>query len=254
MIRRINHTGRKRIGREQVRITLDEKQKPPRFWAKLSLDSHKFNSDANVVIEAYRGSGGLWMQFDWGRVGSLRNPSTQILDGLESVDGLLFRLRVIARHEPHKILGEADRIPFLLVGESNSPTKWLINTVSAELGDVIWDVDFDADPPQLRINRKLGNWRAVAQDPGFRSLVYPALFREILSRILIIDEWSGDTDDDDWRAKWIKFGRVLAPNYSDDFEDENEKKEFIDTAVGALAARVHALDVFKKHLNPEDGQ
>jgi hypothetical protein len=253
MIRRINHTGRKRINRDQVRITVDEKQNPPRFWANLSLDGHKFNSDAGVVIEAYRGSGGLWIQFDWGRIGSLRNPPTQTLEGLDSVDGLLFRLRVIAKHEPHKILGEADRIPFLLVGEGATPKEPLIKTVPAELGDLVWDVDFDADPPQLRINRKLGNWSAVAKDPGFRALVYPALFREILSRILVVDDWSGDAGDDDWRAKWIRFGRTMAPSYPDEFADVSEKREFIDAAVGALATRVQALDVFRRHLNPEEG-
>lgn len=252
MIRRINHTGRKRILREHVSITVDDRRKPATFTAGLTLDSLKFNADARVVIEAYRGSGGLWMSFDWGRVTAMQKPPTATLTDFDSVDGLLFRVRVIAVHEPHKILGEADKLPFVLVGELPNPKLPLIKTRSADLGELVWDLDFDAEPPELRINQALGNWRVVAHDKAFRSLVYPALLRELLVRVLIIEGWSGDADDDDWKAKWIKFGCKLAPGYSEPFADRSEKYEFIESAVQALACEVHSREMFMQHLNPEE--
>lgn len=250
MIRRINHTGRRRILREHVSIVVDDRRKPATFTAQLALDSFKFNSDARVVVEAYRGSGGLWTGYDWGRVSALRKPATAMLDGFDSVEGLLFRVRVIAVHEPHKILGEADKIPFVLAGEAPTKKQWLIKTRSADLEDLVWDVDFDAEPPELRVNSSLGNWQVVAHDKAFRALVYPAMLREILTRILFVEEWSGDADPGDWRAKWIKFGHKLAPGYSDSLDDENEKWEFIDVAANAIAREVHATEGFLEHLNP----
>jgi hypothetical protein len=250
MIRRINHTGRRRILRENVSIVVDDRRKPATFTAQLALDGFKFNSDARVVVEAYRGSGGLWTGYDWGRVSSLRKPPSATLDGFESVEGLLFRVRVIAVHEPHKILGEADKIPFAMVGEAPTKKIPLIKTRSADLGDLVWDVDFDVEPPELRVNKSLGNWQVVAHDKAFRALVYPAVLREVLVRILIVEEWSGDSDAGDWRAKWIKFGRKLAPGYGDPFSDENEMWEFIDAAVHAVAREVRAAESFLAHLNP----
>jgi hypothetical protein len=250
MIRRINHTGRRRILREHVSITVDDRNKPASFTAQLALDSFKFNTDARVIVEAYRGSGGLWKGYDWGRVSALRKPPTATLDGFDSVEGLLFRVRVIAVHEPHKILGEADKIPFVLSGEAPTKKQPLIKTVPADLGDLVWDVDFDTEPPVLRVNRTLGNWQVVAHDKAFRALVYPSMLREILVRILIIDKWSGDAEDGDWRAKWLKFGRKLAPGYGEPFADESDTWDFVDAAVHAIARDVCAAESFLAHLNP----
>lgn len=250
MIRRINHTGRRRILREHVSIVVDDRRKPATFTAQLTLDGFKFNSDARVVIEAYRGSGGLWIGYDWGRVSALRKPPTATLDGFDSVEGLLFRVRVIAVHEPHKILGEADKIPFMPAGETPTKKQPLIKTLPADLGDLVWDVDFDEETPVLRINRTLGNWQAVAYDKSFRALVYPAMLREILTKILIVENWSGDAGDDDWRAQWLKFGHKLVPGYAESIDDERGKWEFIDAAAHAVAREVRATECFLSHLNP----
>jgi len=236
--------------REHVSIVVDDRRKPATFTAQLALDGLKFNTDARVIVEAYRGSGGLWTSFDWGRVSSLRKPPTAALDGFDSVEGLLFRVRVIAVHEPHKILGEADKIPFVLTGEEPTKKQPLIKTVPADLGDLVWDIDFDVEPPVLRVNKALGNWQVVAYDKAFRTLVYPAVLREILTRILIIENWSDDADADDWRAKWIAFGRKMAPGYGESVEGESGKWEFIDVAAQAIAREIRATECFLLHLNP----
>lgn len=252
MIRRINYTGRKRILREQVRITVDGTRKPATFTAELSLQSHKFNSDASVIIEAYRGRAGLWMAFDWGRIAAMRKPATGILSDFDSVDGVLFRIRVVAVHEPHKILGEADQLPFTAIGEAPDPKIPLIKTRAEELGDLVWALDFDSDSPELLVNQALGNWKAVTEDKAFRALVYPAMLREILVRFLVAEDWSADSDSDDWRAKWLKFARKLAPGYDEAFDDNQEKFDFIDSAVSALATNMRAREAFLEHFNPSE--
>ncbi|MEY2878027.1 MAG: hypothetical protein RLZZ15_407, partial [Verrucomicrobiota bacterium] len=66
MIRQINHTGRKRISRDAVRISLREADGRLAFDASLKLGEYSLPPDAHVWVEAYRQAS--WMQFPWGRV------------------------------------------------------------------------------------------------------------------------------------------------------------------------------------------
>ena len=251
MIRRINHTGRKRISHEHVRIVADSRTKPPSFTADIVLASYKFPADARVVVEAYRSGGSLWSQFDWGRIAAVRKPPTGTLQNFDTMDGVLFRVRVIAVADPNKILGEADRVAFIPADADQGHRRSLIETVAADIGEVVWDVDFDADPPQLRINNALENWKVVAHDPAFRSLVYPALLREILVRVLFIEDWSDDSDEGDWQTRWLRFARTLAPGFPEVLDSEEDKAEFIDSACQSVAANLRAKDIFARYLNPD---
>src|SRR6185312_5686723 len=108
MNRQINHTGRKRIPRDAVKITLREEN------GRLTFDAtRKFSDglppDAHVWLEAYRQAS--WTQFSWGRVSEPSLPSNRWLDEFDGEEGLLFRVRVTAAGESHRILAEADRIP-----------------------------------------------------------------------------------------------------------------------------------------------
>jgi hypothetical protein len=251
MIRRINHTGRKRIGRSQVRVEVDDRTQPATFAAHLALDPKNYPGDAKVVVEAYRGSGGHWSAYDWGRVAALRKPATATLAGFETVDGLLFRVRVVSTREPHKIVAEADQLPFVRIGEEPTTHKWLIDVKSADLGDLVWEVDLDAEPPLLLINKALGNWKAVTHDRTFRALVLPEVFRSILVELLLVQQWSEDAESEDWRARWLRFSRKLAPGFSEPLVEE-ERREFIEAAVAALARQLRAREEFARHLLPED--
>lgn len=253
MIRRINHTGRRRIPREKVRIVVDDRQTPPKFTLSLDIADLKFNSDALIVVEAYRGSGGVWMSYDWGKVGAPKNPSVGTLQQAESVDGLLFRVRVVATHEPHKILGEADKVPFVRIGEAPDKRMPLIEVVSAQLGDLVWEID-RSEPPVLMINESLGNWHAAAKHRSFSSLVYPAVLQEMLTRLLLgKNPWTSDGDEDDWRCLWIRFAKSLVPEFADLDEDseEDERIEFISSAVRVLATRIKAADGYRTILDKE---
>ena len=77
-----------------------------------------------------------------------------------------------------------------------------------DIGDQIWKVQFDDDGPILYLNNKLAIPNArelVSKDPVFQSLVFPAIVKEILVRILV-NEFDYDLDNyDDWRSKWLLF-------------------------------------------------
>ena len=88
MIRQIDHTGRKRISRDAVRIALRDEKGRLTFDATRKLGEYALPPDAHVWLEAYRQAS--WMQFSWGRVSEPALPADRWLDDFDSGDGVLF--------------------------------------------------------------------------------------------------------------------------------------------------------------------
>ena len=110
MIRRLNYTGRVRIVREDVHVTvIERKGKLPFFKAELDLAGYGLPGDAKVYVEAYRQT--FWMRFDFGSVGRLAAPEHPELSDFDSLEGILFRVRVTSSDGASgKLLAEADQI------------------------------------------------------------------------------------------------------------------------------------------------
>ncbi len=106
MKRTFNYTGRRKIGRKDVSITLRQEISGWIFDAELQLADHHFPRNAEVWLEAHRQN--LWMQWPWGTVSALRVPTDRRLSEFDVPDGVLFRVRVVQPpgQEHHKLLGE----------------------------------------------------------------------------------------------------------------------------------------------------
>ena len=117
MKRTFNYTGRRKIGRKDVSIKLRQEQSVWVFDADLRLGEHQFPRNAEVWMEAHRQN--LWMQWAWGTVSAPRVPADRRLTEFDVPDGVLFRVRVVQPPGPehHKLVGEADAIPFVKAGE-----------------------------------------------------------------------------------------------------------------------------------------
>ena len=79
----------------------------------------------------------------------------------------------------------------------------------------------------------------------FQSLVYPAALREILNRIVRIEEHTDTEDPDDWRSRWLRFAADLpgvgeAPAQ----EDLDRWDDWIEIAVAAFARRFQTMQQF----------
>ena len=73
MKRRVNFTGRKRIPRRDVSVSLMERDGPRSFDATLRLDGSGLPKDAMVYVEAYHKTD--YMRYPFGTVGSpQKNP------------------------------------------------------------------------------------------------------------------------------------------------------------------------------------
>ena len=116
------------------------------------------------------------MQWSWGTISAPRVPPDRRLTEFDVPDGVLFRVRVVQPPglEHHKLVGEADGIPFVKAGEADDRRRPLLEPVPDELDQQLWKLDFESDPPRLLVNKAAQpSWRELARSPAFIALVYP---------------------------------------------------------------------------------
>lgn len=243
-ISRLNYTGRKRISRKNARVKVNQRDdEVPTFDVELSLQEYRLPDNALVFVEAYQQT--RWMRFPFGKAGSIVPPSDLRLTEFESTEGILFRVRVTSAADPEgKILAEADAIPVRASDDLDEDRLPLLPVQPAELDQLIWKVDF-THQPVLLINKSAGDWRGLAVSPMFLSLVCPAALREILTRILFQEDYPDLEDREDWKTRWLLFGKSL-PGIGE-IPEEAEKDRFedwIESVVEAFARQKSLLDKF----------
>jgi hypothetical protein len=200
IIRSINYTGRKKIPRDCIDINL---KKDGSFNAGINIENLKLSENAAVSMEAYDRFS--LMHFDLGTVGNLKSIQNQNLDNIQRKDGIRFRIKITDIGTEHgKILAYYDNLH--TVEKEN--LECIIRVRSDDLAEQIWNVEFDDDGPLLNINNKLdtiGIRELVRKDPLFQSLVFPAILKEVLVKILIIEKDYDLENHEDWKSRWIHF-------------------------------------------------
>ena len=247
MLRRFNYTGRKKIRRSAVQLSLiPQGSDPPAFDARIDLDGLNLPDAARVYVEAYHRA--TYMRFDFGTVGDIRPPDDRRLTDIDAGASALFRVKVIDESGEHgQILAEADGLSPLDGEQTNANRDPLLPVMTEDLGDAIWKLDFDDDRPVLVLNKRIEDIHLIARgDHQFFALVYPAVVHRILLQILQFDGYfDPDGDADDWRCQWLQFvcrlpGVEPPPKPETDEADERTRErqmEWIDRATGAFCER-----------------
>jgi hypothetical protein len=248
MIRKFNYTDRTRIERKDVEINLQNEDERLFFTVNLNnLPSYGFPPQSLIFIEAYRQTN--WMRFSFGKISSPNPIGDFCLNDFDSAEGILFRIKIIENDKSHKIIGSADAIPFVKpISKLETRESLLPVQPSNELGELIYMLDFREGNPKLLINKYAGDYNVIARSSSFISLVYPEVFRHILTNILINQ---GDFADDtqEWQKKWVSFAKChrgvgeLNDNY-----DEDEKNEWINSVIKVFAKNIKCLALFEEHL------
>ncbi len=238
MIRRYNYTGRKKLNRADAQVLIDNG--PLRFQAALKLGEYGLPADAKVFVEAYRQTN--WMRFDFGTVAATKTPNDRQLTEFDTQEGILFRVKVTAATTPEgRLLAEADQIsPIHQAGEEARDP--LLAIKPEDLGEEVFRVDYEDGPPILKVNNRFGDWRALVRHPAFACFALPQVLREILTRVLWVEEYYDTEDESDWQARWLRFASLI-PGSSEPPESKDEKDRFdywINDAVAAFA-RMHGM-------------
>jgi hypothetical protein len=240
MIRRFNYTERIRILRKDVSIKLREENGKLFFVADLSaLAEYDLPPESHVFVEAYRQTN--WMRFGFGQVGAITPDKHRDLSQFETPEGILFRVKVTPVGDIHTLLAEADRIPLAHPELKEGERTPLLPVKPQKLGEEIFRLDFSDDRPLLLINSDAGNYVTIGRSPEFMSLVYPNVFREILIRILLVDEHDDAANPEDWRSQWIKFAS-FQPGLGElpEADDVDGRNDWIEKAVSAFAKQLQA--------------
>lgn len=261
MPRRFNYTDRQRILHEHVTIRIVQDEAGLSFDADLDLSGYRFEKlspKPRIFIEAYRGGTASWKRFDFGVVGEMSKPPDRSLAEFRTPEGILFRVRVTAADPAGagRLVGEASTVRPRLPGEEDLPVQPLIQHLpSDDIGDEIWRVDFSGEMPLLKVNSRLP--MGVDQfltDPRNRAVFAPAIMRQVLTRILLIEADPGDEEnEDDWRQRWLRFGARMTGTDAPEVDHKDgriEIEEWIDQGVEGFARRVGLKSLGEAGDNP----
>ena len=253
-IKRINHTGRARIRREDVEIQIEERgPRKSGFSAKIKLTDYSLPGDANVYVEAYAPS--VCQRFSFGQIGNFQAPKDLTLSEFDSTDNVKFRVKVVSSAGGNKhILAEADQLSSNNKEDGGGTRPLLPVDRSNVLGSEVFRLQGlnESDSPVLLINADLGDWKSISTNPMFVALAFPSIIRQVLYSIIMRDKHTDIDDTEDWRSLWLRFARAF-PGVPDSPDPENDQatEDWIELAVESFAQHHNLLSLFRSSWQGE---
>jgi hypothetical protein len=248
MLRKLNFTERTRIPRSGFMVALRrEADGTLAFDASLTLGDNAFPGDARVYVEAYHRTS--YMRFDFGTVDAIAAPAERRLTEIDSTS-VRFRIRIVDA-ATRRILAVADdvRVSERAPGDAERAPLLPVQ-FSSTLDQQPWRVAFEADTPVLELNNRIeGIEKLATSDRTFFALVYPAAVREILTRILLVEQQSEVDDEESWMSHWLRWAAQFTTAPPPVVEDDDAPR-WIDEVVGAFCSRHRVVD----RLRAEEGE
>ena len=211
---RFNYTGRKKIMRESVSVTLNE-QSNGKVAPDININLAKYDlpSGAPVFLEFY--SSGFLRRDQYGTCEDpVRRLPSQFSSTTQTSE-LKVRLKVLDP-EPgsHKILALMKGARPEDESQSSAPAREsLLALRAADLRGQVWRVVPSTgrdEHPELLIDRRLGDYQTLATTDWFQAMVMPAALEHILTDIIVIQEFSSSDEDSIWSG-WLRFALYYSP-------------------------------------------
>ena len=234
MLCRLNYTGRKRIQKSNIKISIIENEDEKKsFRAILDLNSLNLPEDAGVYIEAYHRMMHS-QRYIFGTVNKISHPEDTSLGLLGLTANLNFRVFVI--DENGKILASAERIGI----ERELKKTSLLPVETTDLDNMLWNIKMEGEDggPILELNMRIPAIKTVAaHDPRFIHSVYPAVVREILMYLAVFENIDLRNPDVDWQSNWLLFSERIftAPPEGRYSEAREDVIEWINGVVQAFS-------------------
>ena len=248
--RRINWTGRKRIGREKIDIRLQETPPDESLQVKVALDLGEYNfpGSAKVGVEAYRRSSS--QRFDCGTVEQLEIPEVLCLDDVDHDGSIKFRVTVVDNDGAvGRLLGSAERIPMRSPDEGEG-RRSLFPVAQRDLGSVVWKVEVDDDNrPELILNSRIpGFIHRLTDNRLIQGVMLPAALRVVVEWLVnnpVVD----DDDEMDWKADWLRYCSEILEVSDDLVElDEEEKRDWVEDVMQRFSEQANLVSNMKHAL------
>jgi hypothetical protein len=246
-MRRFNYTGRKRIFKKDVAIQIMEKSDTGLpFEAIIDLPKYDLPEDAPVYLEAYHQT--KLERFDFGTVKETIPQKETVLKTFDEDENINFTVKVVDLTEKN------GRLLALVKGlkpSSKEPAKHksLLPVSIQPLDNLVYELQFSDDAPVLILNERFSEngINFMPLDEYFTSLCFPPILKEILTRIIVIDDITDpDEDNPDWQTKWLKYAKQFNNESIPSEEDDSDGKlQWIDDVVDGWAYQTEVINKFE---------
>lgn len=248
MLRTINYTGRSKINRDEVRITISEELgMEPSFEAEFDF-LQRFPEDSSIYVEAYYKE--TLQRFSFGTVGNVTRPADRKLSAVDLTGTTLFRVRVVDESgQIGRLLGAAEALrPEGSKDDDNSDSLMTLKT--GRLESLPWKVEVptDGSKPCLIINNKIPDpLNRAKSDPGFYALILPGALHQVLYQLMLNEPDEDDAEANQQRDRWLE----LATKLESDPPDTNDRDLFgswVERVVEAFCRREDMTNALVNHL------
>jgi hypothetical protein len=235
VLRKLNFTERAKIPRSAIRIAL--RRDPDGvlvFDPQFALADFGVPAHASLFVEAtYRNS---YMRFDCGTAGKPSPPADRRLIEIDSGNVVRFRVKIVDNSRgQHRVVAMADGITVSVLHADVSGRTPLLPVDFKDLGDQVWRIQFEPDTPVLELNNRIAGIELMAKsDARFFAFVFPAAVREILTQILLVDEYRADEESEEWWSLWLRWATHHAAEPAP--SDDEDRGRWIDEAVAGFCA------------------
>ena len=247
MIRRFNFTGRVKIRQKSVKLEVsDINTTSVAFSCEADLLDYEFPSHASIFVEVYSKSF-IRRRFSMGTIGEPISLVSVSIPEFSNFPAFNFRIYVIDMEGHYnKILGRSSTLFSATDEDGDGETSILPIRYVDDLNQ-IWKLEFDADLPYLKINNKIeGIVDLVNSNEPFKHTFLPAVLREILTRLFIIDDDPFDESDVETpKGKWAIFIRetIGKPDLLQKMVNDEEVTEDV---YGKMDSIEEIVDIFTK--------
>lgn len=248
--RRFNYTERQRLTGERcnIAVTHDDSGELGHS-AEFVLDDLALPPTARVIVEAIHEHS--YQRFDYGTIAEPAVPERRALDRFFADGDITFTVKVVEPNGDDLGLIVAESGPLRPEGEGDdqgSRVSILSWKVSRTLDQVPWHLELEPRPVLL-VNDKVGDARTFTMSPAFIWLVFPAACREVLTHLLLVEDYRED-DASDWKGQWIRFGTMMVKAPPPPSREDNERadREWIDDAVTGFCRRMRLWQDHGRHM------
>jgi hypothetical protein len=214
-VRRIKFLQRIKILQQDVHIEVSKPGPRIYFQARLQLASYQLPQNARIYIEAHQLMERI--RFDLGTVG-MPNPVKAL--EISSLKGtrVSFDLAVVDGATGRKVASADNLKPVVAGGDATRTQNSLLPVDTTKgLDGLYWRVDYSEkdeegmkDAPVLLVDQEASSSTDLMSDASLRVAVLPSAMREILGRVLLVDEHRYEPDGRDWRNSWLRFATRIA--------------------------------------------
>lgn len=225
MIRHFNYTGRKKIPAAAVTIQVGPERKVRASWK--SPEELGVPASGSVYVEAFTSGSPFVERFAFGTVGTPETPSNAVLPEWMG-DSVAYNFKVVDEvGEVGRLIAIAANVSHKGEGDEEAGQQSILPVNPADLGNQVWRLTFSHGRPWLEVNNRIdGIMETARSDRRFFALVFPAVVREILTRILVVQEFTDpDADRDDWKVQWLRWGVHWHPDHEHPAEGERDEQE-----------------------------